>query len=200
MPATYQKKPGIKARTALSKAVLGKTMASDESHNILRERDFDPKVRAPVDSNTLTPKVFPLLEERLMVNFTRRKSGEVVVRKEVETRTIEIKVPVRREKLIVEQIVPEYKMIAEIDLEDFTLVREDLQESTIASENLKLSSININETRSSALNRTSSLPELVKGEFNSVQDARDFLDAISASHHTNCETFCIEIALRGSTQ
>lgn len=55
-----------------------------------------------------------LLEERLVVRSDKRKVGEIVVRKEVETRMIEV--PIRREKLIVEQVQPKYERIAEIDL------------------------------------------------------------------------------------
>jgi stress response protein YsnF len=55
-----------------------------------------------------------LLEERLVVGIQRRKVGEVVVRKEIETRIVEV--PIRREKLIVEQVSPEFKQLAVIDL------------------------------------------------------------------------------------
>ncbi len=67
-------------------------------------------------AKTLTETVIPLLEERLVVELTRRKSGDIVVRKEIETQMLQVRVPVRREKLIVEQVSPEYKRIAEIDL------------------------------------------------------------------------------------
>jgi Domain of unknown function (DUF2382) len=55
-----------------------------------------------------------LLEERLVVDIQRRKVGEIVVRKEIETRIVEV--PIRREKLIVEQVSPEFKQLAVIDL------------------------------------------------------------------------------------
>jgi uncharacterized protein (TIGR02271 family) len=55
-----------------------------------------------------------LLEEKLVVNRSKQKVGEVVVRKEIETRVVEV--PVRREKLIVEQVGEEPKQLAEIDL------------------------------------------------------------------------------------
>lgn len=55
-----------------------------------------------------------LLEERLVVDVHQRKVGEVIVRKEIETRIVEI--PIRREKLIVEQVSPEFKQLAVIDL------------------------------------------------------------------------------------
>ncbi|NJR74655.1 MAG: DUF2382 domain-containing protein [Scytonema sp. CRU_2_7] len=58
--------------------------------------------------------IIQLLEERLVVNSSKRKVGDVIVRKEIETRMVQV--PVRREKLIVEQVSPEHKQLAEIDL------------------------------------------------------------------------------------
>jgi hypothetical protein len=58
--------------------------------------------------------VIPLLEERLVVNFHKRKIGEVVVRKEIDICIVEV--PVRRERLIVEQISPQYEQLAVVDL------------------------------------------------------------------------------------
>lgn len=49
-----------------------------------------------------------------MIDSHKRKVGEVIVRKEIETRIIEV--PVRREKLIVEQISPTFKQLAVVDL------------------------------------------------------------------------------------
>ncbi|MBD0261159.1 MAG: DUF2382 domain-containing protein [Tolypothrix sp. Co-bin9] len=58
--------------------------------------------------------IIRLLGERLIVDSSKRKIGEVIVRKEIETRMVQV--PVRREKLIVEQISPEHKQLAEVDL------------------------------------------------------------------------------------
>jgi Domain of unknown function (DUF2382) len=55
-----------------------------------------------------------LLEERLIVDRRNRKVGEVIVRKEVETRFV--RVPIQREVLIVEQVEPEFKQLAVVDL------------------------------------------------------------------------------------
>ncbi|MEO0924269.1 MAG: DUF2382 domain-containing protein [Cyanobacteria bacterium J06643_13] len=55
-----------------------------------------------------------LLEEKLVVKRSRRKVGEVVVRKEIETQTLHI--PIRREKLIVEKIGVSNEQLTEIDL------------------------------------------------------------------------------------
>lgn len=73
-----------------------------------------------------------LLEERLVVDRTKRKVGEVVVRKEVETRIIEV--PVRREKLIVEQVTPEYKELAQIDLGKGQVTHENTGDAIVQME------------------------------------------------------------------
>jgi len=67
--------------------------------------------QVPVASQEAT---LQLLEERVVVDRSKRKIGEVIVRKEVETYMVQV--PVRRERLIVEQVSPESKQLASIDL------------------------------------------------------------------------------------
>jgi hypothetical protein len=96
-----------------------------------------------------------LLEERLIAHIDRHKVGEIVIRKEVVTQIIEV--PIRREKLIVEQIAPEHKQIAIIDLggdQDLLIQTNE----KISSESPKI---------------------IVKSEFDSVKSARQFLEAIA---------------------
>ena len=62
----------------------------------------------------LSQDIVRLVEERLVVNRSKHKIGEVIVRKEIETRIIQV--PVRYEKLIVEQVSPERKQLVKIDL------------------------------------------------------------------------------------
>ncbi|GEM_PF-6446066 len=76
----------------------------------------DQRQPAPAPSNATERTTVRLLEERLFVDRKKRKVGDVIVRKEIETRIVEV--PVRRETLIVEQISPEYKSLASIDLSD----------------------------------------------------------------------------------
>lgn len=77
-----------------------------------------------------------LLEERLVVNQRRRKVGEVIVRKTVETEIQTVEVPVRREKLIVEQISPERRQLASIDLGQGNIPGVELADITqVASSN-----------------------------------------------------------------
>lgn len=97
-----------------------------------------------------------LLEERLAVRVDRHKVGEVIIRKEVETQIIEV--PIRREKLIVEQIVPEHKQLATIDLitDRDTLIKINNEVSLTYSD------------------------PVVKGEFESVKLASQYLEAIAS--------------------
>lgn len=55
-----------------------------------------------------------LLEERLVVNARKQKIGDVIMRKEVITEMVQV--PIRREKLIVEQISPQRRQLVEVDL------------------------------------------------------------------------------------
>jgi Domain of unknown function (DUF2382) len=91
-------------------------MISDEFTNSPQSTDLINSAKINPISKTLTEEVIALLEERLIVNFTRQKVGEIVVRKEIETQVLQVQVPVRREKLIIEQVSPEYKLLSEIDL------------------------------------------------------------------------------------
>lgn len=73
----------------------------------------------PEDSQTPEKKVvqsydIPLLEEKLVVQRRRKMVGEIVVRKEIETRMVHI--PIRREKLIVEKVGVTAEHLTEINL------------------------------------------------------------------------------------
>jgi stress response protein YsnF len=76
------------------------------------DRAIDPP--DPIAPPMVEQETVRLLEERLIVNRLKRKIGEVVVRKEIETRIVQI--PLRREKLIIEQISPDWKHLATVDL------------------------------------------------------------------------------------
>jgi len=115
-------------------------------------------------------EVIRLLEERLVVNLTKRKVGEVVVRKKIETRMVEV--PVQYEVLIVEQVSPELKVLAEIDLgqgeipaiEATEIVRPDTQPN-------------------------------VSGEFTSLKTASLLLDAIAKQKSHGCKLVRVEVVL-----
>lgn len=111
-----------------------------------------------------------LLEERLIVDRKKRKIGDVVVRKVIETHIVEV--PVRREKLIVEQISPEHKQLASIDLGE----PDDLGESEKASFASFASADSINTDAVSL-----ETERAVSAEFLSVKEASQFLATIAAS-------------------
>lgn len=54
----------------------------------------------------------PLLEEKLHITRQKHKVGEVVVRKEVETRMVQV--PIRREKLVIQRVGKHPKQLAEV--------------------------------------------------------------------------------------
>lgn len=115
-------------------------------------------------------EVIRLLEERLVINRSKRKVGEVIVRKEIETRMVQV--PIQWEKLIVEQVGDDPKVLAEIDLGegnitgiDLTEIKSDRQEPT------------------------------VKAEFTSVQKASKILNAIASQPRHGCVKVRLEIVL-----
>lgn len=114
-----------------------------------------------------------LLEERLVVDRKKQKVGDVIVRKEIETRMVQV--PVRREKLIVEQISPERKQLAEIDLGEGEITGLEFSDIT----------------------RLESGP-VVRGEFVSPQVAARILKAISAQPRHGCAKVRIELVLHDS--
>lgn len=130
----------------------------------------------PVNLEEATEEqIIRLLEERLVVESSKRKVGEVIVRKEIETRMIQV--PVRREKLIVEQISPEHKQLAEIDLGQEEISGIDLTEV----ERLEVQHFG------SGL--------MVSGEFSSPKTASLLLNAIALEQNHGCNQVRVTIAV-----
>lgn len=69
--------------------------------------------------NSLESYQISLLEEKLQVARRKQKVGEVVIRKQVETRMISI--PIRREKLIVERIGENPEQLTEVIVAEETV-------------------------------------------------------------------------------
>ncbi|MEO6860301.1 MAG: DUF2382 domain-containing protein [Microcoleus sp.] len=122
------------------------------------------------DFDIVDQDVIRLLEERLVINRSKRKVGEVIVRKEIETRMVQV--PIQWEKLIVEQVGDDPKVLAEIDLGegnitgiDLTEIKSDRQEPT------------------------------VKAEFTSVQKASKILNSIASQPRHGCIKVRIELVL-----
>ena len=124
-------------------------------------------------AEVLETETIRLLEEQLVVKRSKHKVGEVIVRKQVETRIVEV--PVRSEKLIVEQVTPEKKQIAEIKL----------SEGVVAGDTDYLSSSN---------------PGTVKGEFFSLSAASSLLEAIASQRPHGCKKVRIELVLEDESR
>jgi len=115
-------------------------------------------------------EVVRLLEERLVVNRSKRKVGEIIVRKEIETRMVEV--PIHREKLIVEQVGEDPKVLAEIDLGEGEITGIDLSETEFDRGEPKVSA-----------------------EFTSVTKASKMLNSIASQPRHGCIKVRIELVL-----
>ncbi|MBD2666252.1 hypothetical protein B6N60_02558 [Richelia sinica FACHB-800] len=125
-------------------------------------------------------EIIPLLEEKLIVNHTKQRIGEVIVRKQITTQMIEI--PVRRERLIVEQISPTHRQLAEIDLktgdrEDIQLISKELPDNGHLHQGL-----------------------LVCGQFISPKVASLILNAIALEQDHGCQQVQVIIAVENESQ
>ncbi|PZV14606.1 MAG: hypothetical protein DCF22_08670 [Leptolyngbya sp.] len=116
-----------------------------------------------------------LLEERLVIDSHKRKIGEVVVRKEIETRIIEV--PIRREKLVVEQVSPTYKQLAVVDLGQI----QETEFDRVAS------------TQTSAFDTSAH-------KFDDINAAIQFLEAIASESSSSQQTVHISIVPKDKTE
>jgi Domain of unknown function (DUF2382) len=116
-----------------------------------------------------------LLEERLVVDNIKHKVGEVIIRKEIEIRMVQV--PVRREKLIVEQISPEHKQLAEIDLGEEEILGIELTQGE--TEKSEVTSWDSNLT--------------VTGYFSSPKIASLLLNAIALERNHGCQQVKLSI-------
>jgi hypothetical protein len=128
-----------------------------------------PLPEAPLEQEQPTPILtLPLKEEKLLVNYMRRKVGEVVVRKRIDTRMVQV--PLRYETLVIEQISPEQKSLAEVDL------------SGGALSGVEITSVDQG-------------PTVVQGSFTDPSAASRLLQAIANIGEHHCKTIRIEIEL-----
>lgn len=133
-------------------------------------RSIDP-VQSTVQTEgmrtDLREEVLQLLEERVVVDRSRRKVGEVIVRKEVET--VMVQVPIRRERLIVEQVSPEHKELASIDLSQGEITGLELG-SVVSNGSSSLTSMTSQPAPSSS--------SMVTVSFSSIEAAHQALSLI----------------------
>ncbi len=120
------------------------------------------------NSSPLENETIRLLAERLEVNHERRKIGEVIVRKTIETEMVQV--PVQREKLIIEQVGSSDKPLAEIDLSQTQIKGVELR-------NPQPHQVTVN------------------GEFVSLKAASDLLQIIAMEDAHGCAKVRVELVL-----
>ncbi len=135
---------------------------------------------AKIPEKVVQEEVVPLLQERVIVDRSKRKVGDVIVRKQIETRMIQI--PVRREKLIVEQVSPEHKQLAEIEL----------GQEEISSIELTAAPKTTQDTTNGAFT--------VSGSFNSPKIASLVLNAIALEKNHGCKQVRVTITVEDEKQ
>ncbi|MEH1958695.1 MAG: hypothetical protein V7L05_02080 [Nostoc sp.] len=157
------------------------TLSENSTEQLVNNQTTNSPVE-PVNLEQVSEEqIIRLLEERLVVeSSSKRKIGEVIVRKVIETRMIQV--PVRREKLIVEQISPEHKQLAEIDLGEEEISGVDLTEV----ERLEVTGFDSSLT--------------VSGEFSSPKTASLLLNAIALERNHGCKQVRITIAVEDESQ
>jgi stress response protein YsnF/sporulation protein YlmC with PRC-barrel domain len=157
----------------------GERKLSEISENSTKELAYNQTTNNSVEPAELEDvseeKIIRLLEERLVVESNKHKVGEVVVRKEIETRMVQV--PVRREKLIVEQVSPEHKQLAEIDLSGGEISGLELNKV----ETLELAHFDGGLT--------------VNGEFTSPKIASLLLNAIALEKNHGCNKVRVAISV-----
>lgn len=172
-------------------------MISKELENNKQDTDVAYHTEIDSTSNILTQQSFSLLEERLRVELTQHKIGELVIRKEIETQLVCVQVPVRREKLIVEQVSPAYKLLAEIDLgqinnyDGANLIPDDI---ISANNGIKPIAVELDDP----MTRLAQLfnQPTVYGSTDSLKAASELLNEIANLPTEDCGTVRIEIALK----
>lgn len=117
----------------------------------------------------------PLWEEKLKVNRRQRKVGEVIVRKQVETRMVQV--PVRQEKLIVERIGEQPEQLAEV----------------------VLSNGQVNGFEFGQLNQGDTF-HLTKSQFLTVETAQKLLEAVANLSSASNAKIRLEIVTNDSQQ
>ncbi|MCF2150301.1 YsnF/AvaK domain-containing protein [Desmonostoc muscorum LEGE 12446] len=157
----------------------GERKLSEISENSTNQLAYNQITNNFIESTNLEDiseeKIIRLLEERLVVESKKRRIGEVIVRKEIETRMVQV--PVRREKLIIEQISPEHKQLAEIDLSQGEISGVELTEL----ERIELTHFDGDFT--------------VSGELSSPKIASLLLNAIALEKNHGCKQVRVTISV-----
>ncbi len=180
----YSTAPSVAQPSNIS---FGETVAVDETHSPNAQPSASQKPEDEDDESfaedgdmpeVVEEEIVRLLEERLVVNRSKRKVGEVIVRKEIEIEMVQV--PIQREKLIVEQVGAETKTLAEIDLGRGEVTGVEL--ASIPSSDIHP----VQESSADNLYR-------VTGEFLSPRAASNLLDAIALQKQHGCHKVRVEL-------
>jgi Domain of unknown function (DUF2382) len=153
----------------------------DSDNSIVDSHIADTALEIDATQTTLQSEdVIKLLEERLVVDRNKRKVGEIIVRKQIETRMVTI--PVRRERLIVEQLSPEPKELANIDLGE-----EQINHVEPSVDSLQQAPSQLSTSFQDGLT--------VSGEFSSPKVASLLLNAIALERNHGCQRIQVTIAV-----
>jgi stress response protein YsnF/sporulation protein YlmC with PRC-barrel domain len=164
-----------------------------ETNNMQNEVQSGINLEPSQQQVVLDEDIIRLLEERVVVERGKRKIGEVIVRKEVGTRMVQV--PVRYEKLIIEEVGSEPRQLAEIDLSLAPVSQDDLPDTavtatkTISSD--KQSATAITEDKNTSLNGDLT----VSGKFSSPKIASLILNAIAMERRHGCKQIRVEIVV-----
>ena len=165
---------------------------SEHNSEVAYHTEVDPT------SNILTQASFSLLEERLRVELIQRKVGEIVIRKEIETQLVCFQVPVKREKLMIEQVSPAYKLLAEIDvgqpIDALNAIVDSISGKVMSASNDAAASPVGFDPQSDLERRTT--PATVYGSTDSLGVASELLQALAGLDSHDCGAVRIEIALK----
>lgn len=162
-----------------------------ETNNMQNEVQSDINLEPHLQQVVLDEDIIRLLEERVVVERGKRKIGEVIVRKEVGTRMVQV--PVRYEKLIVEEVGSEPKQLAEIDL-SLAPVSQDVPDTAVTA--TRTTSSDESATAITADKNTSLSGELtVSGFFSSPKIASLILNAIAMERRHGCKQIRVEIVV-----
>ena len=164
-----------------------------ETNNMQNEVQSGINLEPSQQQVVLDEDIIRLLEERVVVERGKRKIGEVIVRKEVGTRMVQV--PVRYEKLIIEEVGSEPRQLAEIDLSLAPVSQDDLPDTavtatkTISSD--EQSATAITEDKNTSLNGELT----VSGKFSSPKIASLILNAIAMERRHGCKQIRVEIVV-----
>lgn len=156
------------------------SMAQSSKTNKLEEADNESLSESDEALEVVEEEIICLLEERLVVNRRKWKVGEVVVRKEIETKIVQV--PIQREILIIEQVSPETKQIAEIDLGKGEITGVELTEAQ--SSDIRERSVPSSDSAYTVI-----------GEFLSPRAASNLLEAIALQKRHGCQKVRVELVL-----